>query len=189
MISGILEDGNYTYEFKYDEDEYLKFRKEVIDNASRITHVSSTGINGPYDKRHNNIPYEIRNCEIKDYGRDRYGRKQYNFIYDKYEYPYLIKLMDDFNSGNIDALFDIMFPNFTLEYSPAYDRLKNEIEELKSINDRNINEMIEKVNDIKSLLLDINEGKIFIPALKYYNGFLNFINLKVKNIELKKENK
>lgn len=189
MISGVLEDEKFTYEFNCDKREVQYFRDEVAEKASKITHMDYVSVYGPLCKG-NLKPGQVRNNHVYSAGRDKHGRPRYNFVYDKYEYPYLVTLINGFLDGDVDCLYDIIHPNFEKEYIPEYDKIKEEIRDLRRTDVKDVNALIEKTNKLRDTLIEVKSGNIFIPAAKYYNEFLNLINLQVKekeNLQLTKK--
>ena len=181
MISGVLEDGNKTFEFNCDEKEVKEFNEMVKNNASIVTHMDYISTNESFYKLKPYIDNTIRNVQVFNAGYDSKGRRKYHFIYDKYEYPYLVSLIDNFLDGDMTSLFYIIHPDFEKEYIPIFDEVKKEINNLGEINSSNIDTLLEKIDIIKKLLNDIKLGKIDIPIKEYYDEFLNVINLSVKN--------
>ena len=84
-----------------------------------------------------------------------------------------------------------MRAHFEALLEPKYhSKIKEEIRDLRRTDVKDVNALIEKTNKLRDTLIEVKSGNIFIPAAKYYNEFLNLINLQVKekeNLQLTKK--
>lgn len=178
MISGVLEDNDSFREFNCERKDVEDFRDNLKENYSKVTHIDKLVYRIP---NCNERTHDIRNMQTYDAWSDINGRKRYRVIYDLYEYPYLVILIDQFLNGDVESLFEVLHPDFIKEYIPAFEKAKEEMNNLQeSFGD--LNELIKKISALKETLDDIRSGNVFVPIASQYTDFLSLINMKTTNV-------
>jgi len=102
-------------EFDFNKLENIK--QEIIKNCSLITHFEYDATVFPESNKIRNVcnlSYELigNRDEPNFYSPDR---NVYHFSFDEYKFPYLVRLINELQSGNSDALCDIINPNYEME--------------------------------------------------------------------------
>ena len=102
---------------KFDIEKLEKLKQEIIKNCSLITHFEYDATIFPESNKIRNVcnlSFELigNRDEPNFYSPDR---NVYHFSFDEYRFPYLVRLINELQSGNSDALYDIINPNYKME--------------------------------------------------------------------------
>ncbi len=173
-----LEDGN-RFEVSFDEEELRKFRDEVIENASLVTHHDYVGHHGPFYKSEAPDPVEIRNYTASLVGSDDRGNL-IRFQYDKYEFPALTNYIRELLEGDYIVFDKIYNPTYEEEAIPILSEFKAVSEEIYSsrIYGKPVKNMDELVDQLLNLLEKYRTGDYIIPVAKYYEDAKKLFEVK-----------
>lgn len=171
------------YEISLDKAALERIKIEIINNCSRIKHHDYETTKTP-----NYFDYlKIRNYKEEEIGiresRDFYSSDEtlYHVIYDEYEYPYLVEIIDKLLNGEVNAIDEILNPNFEKEpicIDEEIASLKQEIETI-FLDNKNINKKIDKLNELKLLYEQKKLNENQISVIEYYTKVKEMISFKL----------
>lgn len=173
-----LEDGN-RFEVSFDEEKLRKFRDDVIENASLVTHHDYAGHHGPFYGSEAPDPLEIRNYSASLFSTDDRGNV-IRYQYDKYEFPALAKYIKELLEGDYTAFDKIYNPTYEEEAIPILSEFKAVSEEIYSsrIYGKPVKNMDELVDQLLNLLEKYRTGDYIIPVAKYYEEVKDLFDIK-----------
>lgn len=170
------------YKVSYSKEELLLLRKEIIDNCSEIIHKDYETTTGPSS----NDPLKIRNlvrCQIgvKEYRMNTLmpDRKLYRYIYDEYNFPYLVSLIDRLINGDVSALKEIFNINYDKELKPFQDKVDKASSELDSIDNLRVREKRAKLDELQRYLEQLEYNKKQVSVIPYYQKVIDYLNLEL----------
>lgn len=163
----------YKYDVPYDEDALNALRKNIIDKCSLIEHVE---YESDYDPVFNVFDATIKNFKsqstgkIKEYFEE--DRIIYHYSYDRYNHPYLVKLIDEFMSGDTRSLAKIINYDSSKEVN-IDEKIKKAENDIKSTNIDNLRDKLDELDSLKSLK-NLNSKRESTD--EYYKKLLSFIH-------------
>ena len=170
------------YKVTFDKEAITKLRVEIINKCSEIEHYDYLDTDGP--TYHDDF-LRIRNLERVKVGKREYNdfysedENLYHYTYDRYEFPYLINLIDMLFYNNIHALNMILNPDFTLEPEPFDKRIKDLNKKANRISNTKTKEKIAILEELEELIakskLNINQK----PVKEYYTKVQELITLEL----------
>lgn len=168
------------YCINYDLEALQMLKLEIINKCSRLENFEYDDIRNPKDW--DNF------LKIRNYSKTKIENKDelFHYKFTRYEFPYLVKLIDELISGNSKALDEILNPNMEKEALPFSFIIQNKIDEINSISD---NDKDRKLFQYKKLLKLIELSKLNKnqKSVKgYYKKVKDIIHLeKVDTIDIK----
>ncbi len=143
----------YKYSVSYDEIKMRLFRSKIIEDFSKISHIVEEREHSPYWYG-KPVNKEIRNYKtpvcVGSVEYDTATESLERYEYDLYEYPYIIKLIDDFISGKVESLYKIY--NFDLENDGEVS-----IDDKIALKNRELGDEGISVNNKKSILKELEK--------------------------------
>lgn len=172
-----LEDGN-KYEVSFDEEELRKFRNEVIENASLVTHHDYISHHGPFYRLKPSDPLEIKNYKASVVGSDNIGNL-IRFEYDKYDFPVLANYIKQLLKGDYIVFDKIYNPTYDDEFIPILSEFKEVSEEIYNtgIHDKT-GKKDKLIDQLLELLEKYKKGDYIVPVMKYYDEVRNLFDVK-----------
>ena len=176
------------YEVLYDKEVINKLKMEIINNCSRIVHHAYIGTRNLYHEgNYKIINYESKRVAVNEYN-DGPAEDIYRFSYDKYEYPYLVNLIDKLLVGNSDVIEEIFNPDFDKERDLSFSKLIELIsKEIDEINNVETERKIEKLNELEQLLASADLNKNQVSVNSYYLELQKLITMNLVDRIDKKE--
>ena len=177
------------YDVSFDREEMLKLREEIINKLSNVVHFDyeSNKKGSPYYRLAPIDPLEIRNFSQKVVGtkENAFGKEAIiHYVYDRYEFPYLITLMDRIMSDDYAAIDEIKNPDLLKERTKSIHQLK--MLERSLVEAKTIEAKLEIVYELNYLLSRLMREKDNNPFTEYYQKVLDLIHLdRVVTKELK----
>lgn len=152
-----------TYEVKIDTNKLKMLREEIIDNCSIIE--SCRGVFATVGPICNKEKYIIKNFvqEKLAYIQENMGwpdTSYYEYSYDKYYFPEIIKIIDDILNGNEEQI-ELLFETEDLIY---------DINEFRKVDD------LYKMHDLIDLYIKTNDKKI-LDLLKVNISKFNHVEI------------
>ena len=167
------------YNITFDKEKLIELKEEIIDNCSKITNYNYIDTKKP-SSSHN---FSLKNFKkvkigIKDneYYYDNDDKVIYRYIYDKYEYPYLVEIIDGLLLGNAKYLGELFNPSKEKEIS-----FKEQATKLVSeINSEDIEKIVklEKIKELEKLITDYKANINMKSLYPYYVKALGLIEIK-----------
>lgn len=169
------------YLVEFDKTKLKSLRFEIISDCSEITHYSYEDKTGPDASDY----LRIRNYRAKKIGQVETSREfnetadVYHFSYDKFEFPYLITLIDNLQNGSKEAVEQIMNPDYSLEKPSVEAKIEKLSTEIDTINNLEAKKKIEKLKELEGLLEKLEINKMQKPVMPYYKKVQELINIKL----------
>ncbi|MBE6141121.1 MAG: hypothetical protein E7172_06320 [Firmicutes bacterium] len=169
---------------KFDAEKLENIKQEIIKNCSLITHFEYDATVFP---ENNNIR-NVENLFFEHIGnRDNSNspdRNVYHFSFDEYKFPYLVRLINELQNGNSDALYEIINPNYEMEekiFGCKIEELNNEkinnlIWEIDNNSFDNSIKLV-KLNQLNELIKQKELNKNRMPICFYYIKVRSLIKL------------
>ena len=190
----IQEEKTIYYDVSFEEEKVTQFCDYLKENASHTIHYDYIAIHGPYDKntslKTNDNNHELFNTyTISNYKKtpviDDKERKmvslEYRFEYDVHYLPFLLVLIDKLINGSKKAFFEIMYPSFKNEFIPIRDEISRKERQYMDLDEKNSSDIVSQklkvLDEIKEMLLKIQEGDYDIPIRKYYEEFQKLLTV------------
>jgi len=159
------------YKVVFDKETLDKLRTEIINKCSIIEHIERTGTRKP-----NYFDYlKIRNYKEKKVGRTEprdnlfYSPEDiYWYSYDQYNFPYLVKLIDELLKKDVQAVYKIYNPDFDREPTSLEIKRKVLCEEINNIPNDNTNKKISKLEELQKLIEQIKINESQESVIPYY---------------------
>lgn len=170
---------------RFDIEKLEKLKQEIIKSCSLITHFEYDATVFPESNKVRNV----ENLKFELIGnRDEFNfpdRNVYHFSFDEYRFPYLVRLINELQSGNSDALYEIINPNYKMEkfaFKENIEKLNNEtinklVKEINNMDNTKFDEKIIKLNNLKELIKQKEMNKDRIPVCLYYIKVRSLIKL------------
>ena len=175
------------YKVSFNSKEVEKFKNKIINDCSEIVHENYTS------------DYYVcfsKDEIIRNYKETKVGQKEYfeetrtvyEYSYDRYVVPYLVKLLNKLLKGE-DVLTEILTYK-TLDKLPIDIKIDDLQKELKYIADTNTKEKIEKLKKLEKLLEAKKLNKNQKPLSLYRDELTSLFNFKlVDTLTLEELNK
>lgn len=181
------------YEATFDKNEMEKLRIEIINKCSEIEHLDYVDTDGP--------TYHDDFLHIRNLNRVKVGKREYNdfysededlyhYTYDKYDFPYLVELINLIYMNNVPALDMILNPDYSYEQEPFEQRIKELTKKANHISNTKTREKITVLEELEELVkksqLNINQ----VSVKEYYPKVQKLIKLTfIDSIEISELNK
>ena len=168
------------YQINFDKEEIEKIKKRIINNCSKRTHVIKESTLKPSELINNPLCERISHLKKKNtrrttsYSDTSEDKIVYEYDYILITYPHLVFLVDKLLNDDETAIYNIM--DYKVEYPINYDELLiQENEKIHKFVDNNLEEVIKKVENLKSLLEEKELNKNQQSTEIYYNQLIGLI--------------
>ena len=167
------------YNVTYDWEEILNLREEIMEDCYEVYNFDYDCLENTKKSIFNDEENKNIRCSVIDVIPYKNGAKDYiiHVNYDRYEYPNIVKQIDDFLEGK-DVIDDIFDPNNTAECNELYDEVSKALKEIDSLAD--MKDKLEKLNSIENTIKKSNSKKRKIA--EYYLILQGMIDLKLERI-------
>lgn len=159
------------YQVIYNGEEIEKLREDIIHNCSHIVHREYYNICPPHftDK---SLIFNYKSMFIREKEYFEETKDLYLYIFDEYEPPYLIKLIDGLLKEETLVLEEIL--NYKVEEKISLDEEINLVNQ-EYLNADNVFERQQRLKELESLLNQKNLNKNQQSTELYYQKLLSLI--------------
>ncbi|MDO4963734.1 MAG: hypothetical protein Q4E75_06555 [bacterium] len=167
------------YSVDYDLEKLQTLKLEIINKCSRVENFEYDDIRNPKDW--DNF------LKIRNYSKTKIKNKEelFHYKFTRYEFPYLVKLIDELIYGNALAIDEIIKPNMQKEALPFNLLIQNKIDEINIISDDDKDRKLLQYKKLLKLIELAKLNKNQKPIKGYYKKVKDIINLdKVDELDI-----
>ena len=167
------------YNVNYDKETIIKFKEKVIDNCCEVEHGIFEDTYYPFSTKSED--FEYRNL-ISLGGRNDKNNINYiyKYEYDKYIYPYLVKLINRLLANDKSAIEEIFtYKGLYNFYLVDIDNKINELTNSLSDEEISIEDKINKTDELKDLLLKKKTLLLNDKSKDYYEELQQLISFEL----------
>lgn len=169
------------YEVVINKEILSKLKYEIIEKCSFISHLDYKDTILP--KMYNIDDY----LKYRNYSAVKIGIREYNDFYstpedlyriryDKYQFPYLVEIVNKLLEDDIDVLKEIYIINNRKEIMSIDEKINKQKKIIEDINDLETNKKIKELENLKELLEQKELNKNQLNVQKYYNKVKKLIS-------------
>lgn len=167
------------YIVSFNNEDIINLKNKVVDECSEIKHEIFEDNYYPFAIKSEDFEYRnIKSLSITNYHNDNDYRFKYEF--DKYIYPYLVKIINSLLNGDNTSIEDIF------KYKGLYDFYVNDVDDKIDIlsdelmdEEKDIDEKLNITDQIKDLLLRKKAMLLNGKTKLYYDELQQLLSFKL----------